>query len=131
MTITNLLIDAVLGRGLTNLVENAWSVGDRFRLGPRFERISQREHVAVGTNAGVPEQVPCAANRFAAFEDDKVPARAFGLQMIARADPGQAGADDQHIKMLCRHLDLLTAFAALSQSPVKSRCNPKSNKGRA
>ncbi len=92
-------VDAVLGRGLADIVQDLRSVGDRLRLGPWLERIAQREHVAVGADAGIAEQVPGAADAVAALEDGKALARTFVLQVISRADAGQPGADDQHVEM--------------------------------
>ena len=93
------LVDAVLGRGLADVVQDPRPVGDRLRLGPRLERIAQREHVAVGADAGIAEQIPGAADAVAALEDDETLAGALLLQVIARADAGQPGADDQHVEM--------------------------------
>src|SRR5207302_3635277 len=47
MTKANLVVDAVLGRGLADVVQDPRPVGDRLRLGPWLERIAEREHVAV------------------------------------------------------------------------------------
>src|SRR5579859_3251709 len=99
MAETNLLVDAVLGCGLAYIVENAWPVRNRFRIGPRLERIAEREHVAVGANAGIAKQIPGAADAIAPFENEVALARAFLLQVIARADAGQTGADDHDVKM--------------------------------
>src|SRR5262249_11749923 len=96
-------IDAVLGRGLAHIVQDAGSVGDRLRIGPRLERIAEREHVAVGADAGIAEKVPRAANCVAGFEDDEALRRAPGLQMVARANAGKAGADDEDVEMFCLH----------------------------
>src|ERR1019366_2932115 len=46
----DLPVDAVLGRGLADIVQDLRPVGDRLGLGPWLERIAQREHVAVGTD---------------------------------------------------------------------------------
>src|SRR5262249_9888950 len=97
----DLSVDAVLGSGLAHIVEDARAVGDRLRLGPRLEGIAQREHVAVGADAGVAKQVPGAADRVTALEEDKTLGRAFRLQMIARADAGQARTNDDDVEMLC------------------------------
>src|SRR5581483_673534 len=106
MMVANLAVDAVLGRGLAHVVEDAWAVGDRLRLGPRLEGIAEREHVRVGADAGIAEQVPGAADGVAAFEDDEILRRTFGLQVIAGGDAGQAGADDHHVEMFYRHCAL-------------------------
>src|SRR5947209_1470514 len=98
MAVTNLLVDAVLGRGLAHIIEDARAVGDRLRLGPRLEGIAEREHVAVGADAGIAEEIPGAADGLASLEDDEALARTFRLQMIARSDAGQAGADDEDVE---------------------------------
>src|SRR5581483_9284823 len=106
MMVANLAVDAVLGRGLANVIENARASGDRLRFGPRLEGIAERVHVRVGADAGIAEQIPGAADGMAAFEDDESLRRTFGLQMIAGGDAGQAGADDQHVEMFNRHCAL-------------------------
>src|ERR1700722_10643996 len=99
MMIANLPADAVVGRGLADIVQDPRPVGDRLGLGPWLERIAEREHVAVGADAGIAEQVPGAADGVAALENDVALAGALLLQVIARADAGQPGADDQHVEM--------------------------------
>src|SRR6185436_14110179 len=102
----NLPVDAVVDRGLADVIQDVGSVGDRLRLGPRLERVAEREHVRVGADAGIAKQVPGAADAVAPLNDDVALARAFLLQVIARADPGKAGADDEDIEMLCSHAGL-------------------------
>src|SRR4029077_19232461 len=65
----NLLVDAVLGSGLTDVVQNFRPLRDRLRLGPRLERIAHREYVAVGTDTRIAKQVPGAADAVAALEN--------------------------------------------------------------
>ncbi len=38
-------------------------------LTPRPKAIAQREHVRIGADTGIPEEVPRSAHRLAAFED--------------------------------------------------------------
>src|ERR1700754_4671725 len=103
MVEADFLLDAVLGGGLAHVIENPRPIGDRLRLGPRLERIAQREHVAVGADAGIAEQVPGAADAVAALENDITFAGTFLLKMITRADAGQSGADNQHVEMFWLH----------------------------
>ena len=93
------VVDAVLGGGLADVVQDSRPVGDRLRLDPWLERIAHRKHVAVGADARITEQVPGAADAVATLENDKTLGRTTALQMITRADAGQPGADDQHIDM--------------------------------
>src|SRR6202043_1575003 len=99
----DLLVDAVVGGGLADIVQDPRPVGDRLRLGPWLERIAEREHVRVGADAGITEQVPGAADAVAALEDHERLARALLLQVIACADAGKAGADNQHVEMFWCH----------------------------
>src|SRR5258708_5892425 len=99
MVEADLPVDAVVGGGLADVVQYPRPVRDRLGLGPWPERIAQREHVAVGADAGIAKQIPGAANGLAAFEDGKTLGGTFLLQMIARADAGQASANDQHVEM--------------------------------
>src|SRR6266403_1100200 len=99
MVEADVLVDAVFGCRLAHVIENPRPVGDRLGLGPRLERIAEREHVAVGADAGITKQVPGAADGVATFEDRVALARALVLKVIARADAGEAGADDQHVEM--------------------------------
>ena len=94
-------VDAVVGGGLADVIQDSRPVRDRLRLGPWLERIAQREHVAVGADAGIAKQIPGAADGFAALENDITLAGTIVLQVIARADAGQPGADDQHVDMFC------------------------------
>src|SRR5580704_8641764 len=99
MAKADVLADAVLCRGLADVVQNPRPVGDRLRLGPWLERIAEREHIAVGADAGIAKQVPGPADAVAALKEDEALTRALVLQMIARADAGKAGADNQHVEM--------------------------------
>ncbi len=99
MVETDFLVDAVVGGGLADVVQNPRPVRDRLRLGPGPERIAERIHVAVGADAGIAEQIPGATDAIAALEDDVALAGTFLLQVIAGADAGQACADDQHVDM--------------------------------
>src|ERR1700751_2833690 len=116
MAEADLRIQAVLGRGLAHIVQDTRAVRDRLRLGPRLERIAEREHVAVGADAGIAEQVPGAADAVAAFENDKRLGRAIGLKMIPRADAGKARADDQHVEMFSTPRDLRLRHAACAKA---------------
>src|SRR5262249_7966658 len=104
---TDVRLDAVVLRGLANVVQDRRPGGDRLLFRPRLERIPERIHVAVRTDAGIAKQIPGAADRRAPFKDRVTLVRAFLLQVIGRADPGKSRSDDQHVDMFVRHGDLL------------------------
>src|SRR5262249_22600970 len=67
---------------------------------PRLEAIAEGVGVAVGADAGIAMRNPGATESPLAFEHDKARAGTLLCQMICCADPGDAGADDQHVEML-------------------------------
>src|SRR6185437_2651668 len=119
VTKANLLVDAIIGGRLAHVVQDAWPVRDRLRISPRLERIAEREHVAVGADAGIAEQIPGAADAVAPLEDNEALRRTFVLEMIARADAREAGADDQYIEMF--------HWLGRFHDPISAQMEPKIN----
>ncbi len=76
------------------------AVGQHLQLVPRPELVAEGEHVGVGADARVAEQVPGAAEALAALEDRDGLVRELGGELAGRADAGQAGADDQDVEVL-------------------------------
>src|SRR5688572_5909107 len=114
------LVYAVRRCGLPQILENRRAVGNRLRLRPRLERIAEREHVGIGTDAGIAKQIPRAAQVRAAFEDRVGPARAALLQVAAGADTGNSRADDQDVEVLGGH-GAKVSLAIRSRSPYRGR----------
>src|ERR1700722_3290889 len=121
MVEADFLVDAVIGGGLADVVQDARPVCNRLRLGPWLERVTQREHVAVGTDAGITKQIPGAADGFAALQNDIALAGTILLQVIARTDARQPGADDQHVDMLVDHFHHSISPQAARKSTGKRR----------
>ncbi len=103
MVESNVLVDAVHARGLANIVEDGGAVGDGLGFFPRAEGIAEGEHVGVGTDAGVAEEVPGAADGGAGLEDGVGFAGAAGLQAVGGSDAREAGAHDDDVKVLDGH----------------------------
>ncbi len=99
----DLLLDAVVGGGLLDVVEDRGSVGDRLVSVPGAEGVAEGVHVGVRADAGVAEEVPGPADAIAGLEDRVGLAGAVGLQVAAGADAGQSGPDDQHVNVFERH----------------------------
>src|ERR1043166_7052062 len=102
MLVTDRLFDVELGGCLANVVEDRASIRNGFRITPRTERITERVHVRVGTDARITKQIPGAAQRVAAFEYDEILLRALTFQMAGRADPRQPCAHNYHVEVLHR-----------------------------
>src|SRR5207253_6940494 len=58
----DLLLHAVLARGVAHVLEDRGPVGDRLGVAPGAKDVAQRVHVRVRADAGVAEQVPGAAD---------------------------------------------------------------------
>src|SRR5581483_5422780 len=91
--VTDLAVDAVVPRGLVEII------GDRLLAAPGPEAVAERVHIGIGANAGITEQVPGAAERFAPFQDDEGLFRTVALQVIGNANPGEAGTDDDDVEI--------------------------------
>ena len=99
----NVAIDAVLAGGFANVVEDGGAVGDGLGFFPRAERVAEGEHVGVGANAGIAEEIPGAADGVSGLEDGVGLAGASGLQAVGGSDSGEAGAYDNDVKVLGGH----------------------------
>lgn len=58
----DLRLQAVLGDGLTQVVEDAGCVGDGLGIAPRLELVPECVEIGVGADTGVPEQIPGTAD---------------------------------------------------------------------
>ena len=96
-------VDAVLARRVADVLADRRAVCDRLRARPRPERVAEREHVRVRSDAGEAEQVPRPADRVARLEDREGLARAALPQPAPGADTGETGSDDQDVDVLGCH----------------------------
>src|SRR5436305_3318069 len=96
----DLAVDSVLARGFPDVAEDRAPVGDRSVTGPGPERVAKRVHVRVRADARVAEQLPGSTDRAPGLEDRVALLRALGLEVISRADPREAGPDDEYVDVL-------------------------------
>ena len=97
-------VDAVLARGVGQVLADMSPSATPSRPGPRLAREAQREDAAVRAHAGVAEQVPGAADALAAFQDDVADAGvAFG-DAVGRAETGDTRADDHDVDSTRRRI---------------------------
>src|ERR1700675_3247374 len=78
-------------------------IRDCLAFQPRSKRISQREHVRVGANAGIAEQIPRPAESRTCFQYCIGLVGTVLLQAAGGADAGKTCANYQHIEMIGRH----------------------------
>ena len=116
VAVADVLVDAVLARGVADVVEDRLAVGERHVAAPRPEAVAEGVHVGVGPHAGVAEQVPGAAAGLAALEHGvRRPGQVLG-QVGRRADARQSRPDDQHV-------DVLGPGHGTSLGTTAARCN--------
>ena len=87
---------------------------------PGPEGIAEREHIGIGADAGVAEQIPGPTQFAAPFENRVALGRALRLQVIAGTDAGEAGADDEDIEMFDGH-ELLPLLSDVGPLPCRER----------
>ena len=100
MVEADLLVDPGFARGVLDVLEDGITVGDGLLAIPRAERVAEGEHVRVGPDAGVAEQVPRAPDGAPCLEDGVGGPRALVLEVVGGADARQARSDHQNIQVL-------------------------------
>ena len=93
----DVLADATLVHDAVEIIEDGGPVGDRFFVLPRFEIEAQRMHVAIRTDAGIAEQIPCPAQIGAPLKDRIAVMRRLFLHMGGHPDAGYARPHDQDV----------------------------------
>src|SRR5215510_3574821 len=94
----DVLIDAVLTGGLIEVFPDVFAVDDHLGPSPWLPWEAQRVDIAVGSNAGVPEQIPCAAEMRATFQDGVGQARVSFVDAVRSADARNPRTDDQDVR---------------------------------
>ena len=99
MAIADLFVYAELGGRLADVVEDGGPVGDGLGVAPGAEPVTERVHVRVRPDAGIAEQVPCAAHRVSPLKDGETLPRVPLPQVAGGANPGETGAHDHNVEM--------------------------------
>src|SRR5262245_8406973 len=102
MPITDLLVDAELGSGVANVIQDRRPVSDRLRIPPRTEPVAERVHVGVRPDARIAKQVPSPAEDVAPFQDRERLPRTLGAQQTPGTDSRKPRADDDDVKVFHR-----------------------------
>ncbi len=90
--------EVVLVDHLAHVGEDLVGGGDRL-ADPRLEAVAERVEIAVGADAGILVGQPGAAEALELLEHDERLLGALVLQVVRRADTGDAGADDQDVEV--------------------------------
>src|SRR5713101_333168 len=99
----DIAVDTCVARRVGDVVADVAARRNRPGMGPRAERIAHGEHVRVGANPWIAEQVPGAADLLPLFENDVAFVGAEFLQVIAGVDSRQSCSHDQDIEMFGGH----------------------------
>src|SRR5437763_16081535 len=91
--------EPVIVDDLAHIAQDLGGRCDR-RASPRLEAITEGVEVAIGAYPGIAMRNPGAAEGILRFERDKARPGALFCQMVGGADAGNAGPDDQHVKVL-------------------------------
>src|SRR5207302_9583902 len=91
--------EPVIVDDLAHMAQDLGGGCDR-RASPRLEAIAEGIEVTIGAYPGIAMRDPGAAEGILRFERDKARAGALFCQMVGGADAGNAGPDDQHVKVL-------------------------------
>ena len=99
MSQTDVAVNAIVRRGVADVIPDGWATRDGFVRVPRPKRKSQRVHIRIGADARIAEEIPSSADCIAGFQNRVGFSREGSLQMVSSINTGYAGAHDQHVKM--------------------------------
>lgn len=93
----DLSVNAVGCGGVLDVVRNRLTVGDSLLLTPRLPRKTESVQVRIRADAGVLEEIPCAAYGVSCFEYCISFVRCLGLKAVGCVDARDAGSYDYDI----------------------------------
>src|SRR5205814_129148 len=97
VAMTDALVDAVLARGVAQVLQDLRALPDRVFALPGTEGVGQRVHVRIRAHTRVAKQVPGATEPLARLDDRDAVVGPLALQVHRRGDSGQPRTDDQHV----------------------------------
>jgi hypothetical protein len=98
----NQALHVELAGGVVDVTQDARSIGDRLRLRPGSKPVTEGEHVRVGANAGITEQIPGAPDGLTRLEDHHRFLGVLTAQLAGCAHAGQSRAHDEDVGVLDR-----------------------------
>ncbi|MNO93284.1 hypothetical protein D3C76_848810 [compost metagenome] len=101
--VMDLVGKAVLLCGVLDVAPDRGTVSQHLGAVPKAELVAVAEHVGVGADAWIAEQVPGSAHALTPFQNGEITVGELVHQMASRADAGQACTDDQGIEMKVAH----------------------------
>jgi hypothetical protein len=107
------LVDAVLTRGLGEVFADVVAVGNVLGAPPGLIREAQREDVAVGADAGIPEEVPGTADAFPPLQHRVRQPGILLMDAVRGTDPRNPRADDEHVGVFAQLVYTLFAQALI------------------
>lgn len=99
-------LEFVLLDHLSEVGQDLLSRGDG-GAGPGFETVSEGKEVAIGAGARVAMGLPGSPEVVHRLQDQKLRIRTLLDEMATGTDPGDSGADHQHIHVLDTHFAVL------------------------
>ena len=101
--IADVLAKIILGNGFLEIAHDRRCIRNRLARRPWLKAKAERVHIGIGPDAGVAEQIPCAAEIFPTFHDGKCLAGTELFEVYSRPKPRNPCANDQRIDMFNCH----------------------------
>src|SRR4029078_5961008 len=99
----NFLVDAVDLCSLPNGFQDRRPVCYCFRAWPRAGLVAEGVHVRVRSHAWIGEEIPRSGDCTPAFEDGVRLLWTLCLEIVSRADSGEACSDNKNVDMVVLH----------------------------
>src|ERR1700683_5635200 len=116
---SDLTVDAIVRRGLADIIPDGRSTRDRLVRMPWPERKSESVHIRIGTDPWIAEEIPRSSDCVARLENCVGLSGEGSLQPVSSVDAGYSGADNQDVEMfLGLHRHVCVCFSC----PAALRC---------
>src|SRR5260370_11224294 len=99
MSQSDVAVDAIVCRGLADIIPDGRSICDRLVRVPWPERKSEGVNIRIGPDARITEEIPRSADGFARLQNRVGFSGKGGLQMVSSINTRYSRANDQYVEM--------------------------------
>ena len=96
---SDVAVDAIVRRGVADIIPDGRSTRDRLIRMPWPEGKSESVHIRIGTDPWIAEEIPGSTDCIARLENGIGLSGKGSLQPVSSVDAGYSGANDQYVEM--------------------------------
>src|ERR1700693_2966273 len=121
---SDVAVDAIVRRGLADIIRDGGSTRTRLVRMPWPERKPESVHIRIGTDPWIAEQIPRSTDCIARLENRVGLSGKGSLQPVSSVDAGYSRANDQYVEMFLG-LHQHVCVVLVSGAPVEYLSNSR------